>query len=41
MAIKTNSKKKIRVFPLVPDHQEQPQLRTNATYDKFMNMFMK
>ncbi|CAF3872548.1 unnamed protein product [Rotaria magnacalcarata] len=41
VAIKPNSKKKIRVFPLVPDHQEQPRLRTSKTYDIFMNKFVK
>ncbi|CAF1397355.1 unnamed protein product [Rotaria magnacalcarata] len=39
VAIKVNSKKKIRVFPLVSDNQEQPRLRTNDTYDLFMNIY--
>ncbi|CAF3728993.1 unnamed protein product [Rotaria socialis] len=41
VAVKPNSKKKIRVFPLVPNHQEQPRLRTNKSYDIFMNKFAK
>ncbi|CAM4943066.1 unnamed protein product [Rotaria socialis] len=41
VAVKPNSKKKIRVFPLVPNHQEQPRLRTNTSYDIFMNKFAK
>jgi hypothetical protein len=32
---------KIRVFPLVPKHQQQPRLRTNETYDFFMNIYKK
>ena len=36
---KPNSKKKIRVFPLVPANQEQPRLRTNETYDVFMDVY--
>lgn len=39
--IKPNSKKRIRVFPLVADHQEQPRLRTNATYDELMQNYKK
>lgn len=38
VTIKPNSKKKIRVFPLVPADQQQPRLRTNTTYDAFMNV---
>ncbi|CAF1661149.1 unnamed protein product [Rotaria magnacalcarata] len=37
--IKPNSKKKIRVFPLVTAHQQQPRLRTNETYDEFMKIY--
>ena len=41
VTVKTNpnSKKKIRVFPLVPTNQEQPCLRTNETYDAFMDVY--
>ncbi|CAF1363761.1 unnamed protein product [Rotaria sordida] len=39
VAIKKNSRKKIRVFPLIPDHQGQPRLRTNKTYDIFMKVY--
>ncbi|CAF4767110.1 unnamed protein product, partial [Rotaria sp. Silwood2] len=38
--IKANSQKRIRVFPLIPDDQEQPRLRTNKTYDMFMNIYI-
>jgi hypothetical protein len=41
VAIKPNSKKKIRVFPLLLEHQQQPRLRTNKTYDEFMNIYKK
>lgn len=37
MAIKNESNKKIRVFPLVPPDQPQPRIRTNETYDEFIN----
>ncbi len=39
--IKPNSTKKIRVFPLLPEHQQQPRLRTNKTYDEYMNIYKK
>ncbi|CAF3904140.1 unnamed protein product [Rotaria sp. Silwood1] len=39
VTIKKNSRKKIRVFPLISDHQEQPRLRTNETYDTFMKVY--
>ncbi|CAF4829076.1 unnamed protein product, partial [Rotaria socialis] len=41
VVIKPKSKKKIRVFPLVSAHQQQPRLRTNETYDIFMNTYEK
>lgn len=41
MAIKPNSKKRMRVFPLVPAHKRQPRLRTNETYDGFMKIYKK
>ncbi len=39
VAVKLNSNKNIRVFPLVPENQPQPRLRTNETYDVFMNIY--
>ncbi|CAF3413639.1 unnamed protein product [Rotaria sp. Silwood2] len=39
--IKPNSQKKIRVFPLDPEDQQQPRLRTNETYDLSMKIFYK
>ncbi|CAF2094813.1 unnamed protein product [Rotaria magnacalcarata] len=39
LPIKSNSKKKIRVFPLVTAHQQQLRLRTNETYDEFMKIY--
>ncbi|CAF4053495.1 unnamed protein product [Rotaria magnacalcarata] len=41
VVIKPKSKKKIRVFPLLPAHQQQSRLRTNETYDIFMNTYEK
>ncbi|CAF1432883.1 unnamed protein product, partial [Rotaria sordida] len=41
VVINARSKKKIRVFPLIPEHQQQPRLRTNDTYDMFMKKYMK
>ena len=41
MVINSRSQKKIRVFPLIPEHQQQPRLRTNETYDTFMKEYMK
>jgi hypothetical protein len=41
VAITSKSKKKIRVFPLVPERHQQPRLRTNQTYDVFMNIYKK
>lgn len=31
------SKKKIRVFPLIAEHEPQPRLRTNETYDSYVS----
>lgn len=39
MPVKTNSKKKIRVFPLTLTNQQPPRLRTNETYDAFISAY--
>jgi hypothetical protein len=39
--IKLHSRKKIRVFPLAPQHEQQPRLRTNETYDAFLKKYRK
>ena len=41
MIINSRSQKNTRVFPLIPEHQQQPRLRTDETYDMFMKEYMK
>ena len=38
VAVKEQSTKKIRVFPLLPASQTQPRLRSNTTYDEIVNI---
>jgi len=39
--VKNESNKKIRVFPLLSADQPQPRIRTNKTYDEFINIGQK